>query len=215
MQYRITLAAGVEKRQVFSGTNLVLLDLGTATEIDCKIELEGYAVEEFRGVKRGLKLNGPNFTAIKFLSAVDTVLEVIVSAANISVNYTEGATVNANILGTVPVSNDRGTLGTPVYVSGITYSDAPAVTLTNNAPVDCTATAAVLVAANDNRRGLRFTNIGTDPVAVGAAGLTWANRCLILNSGDSWVEERAANLAWAGICDAAKTASVTVQEVIS
>lgn len=87
MQYRITLIAGEEKRQEFQGSNLVLLDLGSASSIDCKIELDRYAVEEFRGVKRGLKLTGPNFTAAKFTSSVNTTIEVIVSAANISAGH--------------------------------------------------------------------------------------------------------------------------------
>jgi hypothetical protein len=223
MQYSIPLFAGIEKRQEFRGSNLVLLDLGAAAAIDMKLEVDGFGVEEFRGVKRGLKLSGPSFNSAKFTSAVDTTIEVIVSAANISVNYQEGSTVNANILGTVPVSvaaplavvPDRGAPGAPVYVSGITYSDAPAVTLQDKAAVAVTSAGAVLVAANAARRGLRVTNIGTDPVTIGAPGITWAKRCIVLNAGDSWVEDRAANLAWSAICDATKTASVTAQEVIA
>lgn len=215
MQYRITLQAGITKRQEFSGQTLVLLDTGAATDIDMQVEITGFAVEELRGVKRGLKMQTPGFTGAKFTAAVDCTIEVIVSSANISVNYQEGATVNANIIGTVPVSNDRGSLGNPINVVGITYADAPAVTLTNTAPVACTSVAAALVAANANRRSLRFTNIGADPVAIGFTGITWANRCIILNSGDTWIEDRAANLAWAAICDAAKTASVTIQQVIA
>ena len=141
---------------------------------------------------------------------------MIVSNANITINQTDGANVNATIIGQpVNVVNDRGAPGTPVYVSGITYSDAPAVTLTDTAAVPVTAAGAALVAANANRRGLRFTNIGVDPVTIGFTGITWAKRCIILNSGDTWVEDRAANLAWAAICDTGKTASVTIQQVIA
>lgn len=215
MQYTITLAANVEQRQEFNGTTLVILSTGAASTIDMKVELAGYAVEEMRGIKQGLKMQTQGFTGAKFLSAVPCTIEVIVSSANISVNYQEGSTVNANILGVVPVSNDRGSLANPVNVVGITYADAPAVTLQDNLAVAVTAAGAALVAANANRRGLRFTNIGTDPVTIGFTGITWAKRCIILNSGDTWIEDRAANLAWAAICDAAKTASVTVQEVIA
>lgn len=215
MQYRITLEAGITKRQEFSGQTLVLLDTGAAVDIDMSVEIVGFAVEELRGVKRGLKMQTPGFTGAKFTAAVDCTIEVIVSSANISVNYQEGATVNANIIGTVPVSNDRGSLGNPINVVGITYTDAPAVTLTDNAAVAVTDTGAALVAANANRRSLRFTNIGTDPVAIGFTGITWAKRCIVLNNGDTWIEDRAANLAWAADCDTGKTASVTVQEVIA
>jgi hypothetical protein len=215
MQYKINLLAGVPQRQEFSGTTLVLMDTGAAASIDMSVELQGYAVEEMRGVKRGLKMQTPGFTAAKFTAAVNCTIEVIASAANISVNYQEGATVNANIIGTVPVSNDLGSLATPLHVVGVTYTDAPAVTLQDNAAVTVTDTGAALVAANANRRGLRFTNIGTDQVTIGFTGITWAKRCIVLNNGDTWIEERAANLAWAADCDTAKTASVTVQEVIA
>lgn len=215
MQYRITLAAGVKKRQEFNGTTLVLLSTGAATELDMQVEVTGYAVEDLRGVKTGLRLRGPGFSGASFTSSVDCVIEVIVSAADISINYTEGATVNAQIIGTVPVSNDRGSLGNPINVVGITYADAPAVTLQDNAAVAVTDAGAALVAANANRRGLRFTNIGTDPVTIGFTGITWAKRCIVLHNGDTWIEDRAANMAWAADCDTGTTASVTVQEVIA
>jgi hypothetical protein len=239
MQYTITLSAGIEKRQEFTGRTLVILSIGAAASIDMKIELSGFAVEEMRGIKQGLKMQTDGFSGAKFLSAVDCTIEVIVSTANISVNYQEGQTVNANIVGTVPVSvaatlpvsiaatlpvsvagtvavsNDRGAPGTPVYVSGITYADAPAVTLQDNAAGAVTDAGAALVTANANRRALRFTNIGTDPVTIGFTGITWAKRCLVLEAGDTWTEDRAANLAWAGDCDTGKTASVTVQEVLA
>lgn len=224
MQYTITLLAGVSKRQQFTGSTLVVLDTGIADTLDLKVEVSGFAVEEFRGIKRGFKLRGPSFNGAYITAAVDCTVEIIVSDADLSVNYLDGATVNTNIIGTVPVSitgqpidviPDRGAPGNPQYVTGITYSDAPAVSLTDNAAIAVTDAGAALVAADADRRGLRFTNIGTDPVALGFTGITWAKRCIILASGDTWVEERAANIAWAAICDATKTASVTVQEVIS
>ena len=225
MQYTITLLAGVPKRQQFTGSTLIVMDTGAALTLDLSVEVSGFATEDLRGVKRGFRLKGASFNGATITAPVNCTIEIIASDADLSINNTEGSTVNAQIVGTVPVSvalplavvNDRGAPGNPVSVVGISYTDAPAVTMTNNAPVACSAVAAVLVAANAARRGLRFTNIGADPVTVGAPGvsLTWANRCLILNAGDTWVEERSANLAWSAICDAAKTASVTVQEVLA
>lgn len=202
-------------RQEFTGKTLVLLDTGLADTIDISIEIGGYAVEELRGVKKGLKVQAPGFTAARFFAPVDCTLEVVVSEANISVNYQDGSTVNANIIGTVPVSNDRGAPAAPLYVVGVTYTDAPALTMQDNAAVAVTDAGAALVAANPNRRSLRFANIGLDPVAIGATGITWAKRCIVLNAGDTWIEDRAANMAWAADCDTSKTANVTVQEVIS
>lgn len=224
MQYSITLLAGVPKRQQFTGSTLVVLDTGLADTLDLKVEVSGFAIEEFRGIKRGFKLRGPAFGGATITAAVNCTVEIIVSDADLSVNYMDGATVNTNIIGTVPVLvtgqpiavvPDRGAPGNPIYAAGITYADAPAVTLQDNAAIAVTDAGAALVAANANRRGLRFTNIGTDQVTIGFTGITWAKRCIVLNNGDTWIEDRAANLAWAADCDAGKTASVTVQEVIA
>lgn len=224
MQYRITLQAGIPKRQIMTGKTLVLLDTGVALEIDVSIETTGgYAGEELRGVKRGLKFQADGITGAKFTASVDCVIEVVVSMANISINYQENSTVNANILGTVPVSvalplqvvNNLGAPASPMHVVGVTLADAAATAVQDNAAVAVAAVAVAVVAANANRRELRITNIGADPVALGAAGITWAKRCIILNAGDTWLETRAANLAMSAICDAAKTASLTVQEVIA
>lgn len=94
-----------------------------------------------------------------------------------------------------------------------------AVTLQDNAATAVASTAVALVAANPSRRSLRITNLGPDPVALGAAGITWVKRCIVLNAGastgDTHFEDNAANLAWYAICDAGKSASVTTQEVLS
>lgn len=215
MQYQITLTAGVEKRQEFTGQTLVILDTGAATSIDMKVEIAGYAVEELRGVKRGLKMQTPGFTGAKFTASVDCTIEVIVSAANISVNYQEGSTVNANILGTVPVSNDLGSLAAPLHVVGVTYSDAPATARNDNAATAAGPVAVQLLAANANRKEIRIMNVSGDEIAIGGAGITWAKRVIVLAAGDSFFDDKAAALAVYAITDAAKAASVTTQEVLA
>ncbi len=223
MQYTINLTAGQEQRAQIVGKTFALLSTGAAASVDIKLEITGFAVEELRGQKRGMKVRTPGFDGVRFKSSVDTQIEVFTSVADIDISL-EGQSVNANITNTVPVSvtgqpvavvPDRGAPANPVYVSGLTYSDAPATAITDNAAVDVTSTGAVLLAANASRKAARFTNVGTDPVALGTTGITWAKRCIVLNSGDTWVEERAANIAWAAITDTGKTASVTVQEVLA
>jgi hypothetical protein len=113
----------------------------------------------------------------------------------------------------LPVVNDRGAPGNPVYVSGITYSDAPATSITNSAAVPVTAANTALLAASATRKAARFANIGADPVAIGGAGLTWAQRCIVLEPGDVHFENDGANLAWSAICDTGQTASITCMEV--
>lgn len=215
MQYRINLTAGQEQRQQVAGRVLQILSItGAASLSNIRIEINGSGVEELTGVTAGLRIRAPgNFGAVVLKSAVDCTVELFISFADISVNQVEGATVNANILGVVPVSNDRGAPGTPVYVSGITYSDAPATAIVDNAATACGDVAVALLAASAGRKRARFTNLGPDDVTLGTTGHTWAKRCIVLAIGDTWLESDAANLAWVGITDAGNAASVTVQEV--
>lgn len=241
MQYRINLKAGVPTRQELQGRTFVIVDTGAATEIDLKIEIQGFASEELRAVRRGFKLRAPGFTSCLVQAAVDCTLEIVTSWADISINYQDGNSVNATIVGVPKVSIDgqpvkvdtegrvvkvqqdtplavlldRGAPANPVYVSGLTYSDAPATSIVDRAAVAVTDVGAVILAADTSRKAARFANTGTDPVALGTTGITWGKRCIVLNPGDVWVEEKAANLAWAAICDATKTASVTAQEVLA
>lgn len=224
MQYRINLLAGIEQRQEFTGKTLLLLETGTANTVDMRVEVMGFGVENLRGMRRGARLRTPGFTGCTFTSAVDTTIEVVATEADISINNSDGAAVQATIVGTVPVSvtaqpiavvPDRGAPGTPVYVSGITYSDAPATAIVDNAAVVCGPVAAVLLAASATRKRARFCNLGASDVSIGTTGHTWAKRCIVLAPGDVWTEDDAANLAWVGITDAGGAASVTVQEVIA
>lgn len=203
---------------------MVLLDLGGAPTVDVKVEVQGFGVEDLRGVKTGLRLRAPSgagFTGALFKAPIDCTIDVVVTRADLSINYTEGATVNAQIVGTVPVSApaplavipDRGAPGNPVNVVGISYTDAPATAIVDRAAVACGPVAVSLLAASAARKRARFTNLGPDPVTLGTTGHTWAKRCIVLEVGDTWIESDAANLAWVGITNAATAASVTVQEV--
>ena len=59
MQYTVNLKAGVETRQVVRGRVFVLLDLGAAANLDLKIEIAGFTIEELRSVRKGLRLRAP------------------------------------------------------------------------------------------------------------------------------------------------------------
>lgn len=215
MQYTINIPANQEIRAQISGRNLALLSTGAAASVDIKIEITGFAVEELRGQKRGFKVRTPGFDGVRLFSTVATTIEVFTSVADIELSL-EGQTVSANITNTpLAVVPDRGAPGNPVYVSGVTYTDAPATSMLNTGPVAVAAVAVAVMAANAARKAARFTNVGTDAVALGATGITWAKRCIVLEPGDVWSEDSAANLQWFAICDAAKTASVNVQEVMA
>lgn len=215
MQYTINIPANQEIRAQISGRTLALLSTGAAASVDIKIEITGFAVEELRGQKRGFKVRTPGFDGVRLFSTVATTIEVFTSVADIELSL-EGQTVSANITNTpLAVVPDRGAPGNPVYVSGVTYTDAPATSMLNTGPVAVAAVAVSVMAANAARKAARFTNVGTDAVALGATGITWAKRCIVLEPGDVWSEDSAANLQWFAICDTAKTASVNVQEVMA
>jgi hypothetical protein len=173
--------------------------------------------EDFGLVERGFAFRSQEpIQTLVLTAAVDCTVVLLTSKNLIELNFTDGARLTATIDPAqlpLQVQNDKGTVGDPLYVSGITYNDAPAVTLQDNTAAAVTSTGVSLLAANAVRKSARFTNLGPDPVTIGTTGHTWAKRCLILNMNDTWVEERAANLAWTAITDATKTASVTVQEV--
>ncbi|MCZ2495728.1 hypothetical protein GN316_03055 [Xylophilus sp. Kf1] len=215
MQVRINLKAGLPTRQEFSGRNLNLIDTGAAETIDLSVEVSGFGVENLRGMKRGLKLRTPGFTGVTLLSEVDTTVEIVATVADIDIDTVEGATVNANILGIVPVRNDRGAPGAPVYVVGLTAENAPASGLIDRPTMDVGDTPVAIFAANPNRLECRVRNTGTDPVAIGAPGLTWAKRTVVLEGEDLFIESRAAALQLTAICPPGGSTSLNVQEVLA
>jgi hypothetical protein len=214
MQFDQTLAAGVEVRQQTGGSYFAMLSMGGTTGLTAQFYAGNELIDELRNITR--------IFSGRFHRTFDRVVLKSLNAATVSFVISDGQVelqggdVNATIIGTVPVSNDRGAPGTPVYVSGVTYTDAPATSLVDGVAVAMTAAANIIVAANANRKALRITNLdATNAVALGALGITWAKRCIVLQPGETWIEERAGNLAWYGICNTALTASVTAQEVIA
>lgn len=216
MQFTLNLAAGVRTRQETAGALFVIKS--TTAPVDVWLYDSGRELEAVRGVKAGTKARVPGrFTALDLRCDVAATLEIIVSDGAVDFDFFAGATINSVISGPLPlpVQNDRGALGNPVYVSGLTYSDAPATSMAHTGPVAMGPVAAQIVAADAARKALRIANLSGDDLAIGPAGITWATRCIVLSPGDVWVEERGANLAWYGITDAAKAASATAQRVIA
>ena len=222
MQTSIPLKAGQITRISAQCRSLLVKSTGLATYIDFQVEFaDNVQREEFGAVERGFKFRlvdsaAPGVQTVVMTAPVDCTVVLVHSKQNIDINFTDGSNLIATISAAqlpLQVSNDKGSVGSPIYVSGVTYNDAPAVTLVDNAAIAVTSAGAALLAANAVRKSARFTNIGTDPVTIGFTGHTWAKRCIVLNAGDTWLEDRAANLAWFAITDVAKTASVTVQEV--
>jgi hypothetical protein len=217
MQLFQNLTAGQRVKIDTAGRFFLLVDTGAASSIEVKLDLPGQNDELIQQARAGFRarLMTARFSRVFLLAAVDCQVEIIISDNDVDFSFRDGAEVNATIVGPtpVPVSNDRGSPGNLLHVAGVSIADAPATAVTNNAPVACGPVAAVVAAADATRRALRFHNLGPDPVAIGAAGITWANRVIVLGVGDVWIEDRAANLAWSAITDAGKAASVAAQGV--
>lgn len=225
-QLSITLQAGIPKRQTFGTSRfLTLHNLGDAALVDVDIEVAGFAQESLRSLRARdrIEVPSPGFEAATFKSATNCTIEVIASMMDIRLNNNEGQNVQAEIVGTVPVevtgpdplqveTSRGGAPATPFYVSGLTYNDTPAATLTDQAAVAAGPAAAPLLAADATRLEAVIFNQGPAAVALGMLGITWAKRAIVLQAGDAWVESRGATKAWYVITDAGLAASVTVQE---
>jgi hypothetical protein len=221
MQIKVPLNAGENTRVSLNCKSLLLASTGVASTVNVMVEFRGNQQPESMGdLVRGFKIRlldpAELMETIVLVAPVDCVVTLLTSNQNIDFNFSDGLKVTATIDPSqlpLATANDKGAPGNPVYVSGITYSDAPAAALVDNVAVSVTATGAAVLAPLSARKSIRFANLGPDPVAIGFTGITWAKRSIVLNAGDVWLEDRAANMAWAAITDTAKTASVTAQEV--
>lgn len=214
-QIPVTLQAGQAKPVEVAGAYFTLMDIGAAGTLEVTVFDQNQELERITTATRGLTIDGAQrFTKVMLKAANDCIVQIVISDGRVRVSTADGANVNATIVNApLPVVNDRGAPANPVYVSGITYSDAPATSATSAAPVAVTSAGAVVAAADAACKSLRLCNLGPDPVAIGPAGQTWANRSVVLQVDDVWVEDRGANLAWSAITEAGKTASVTVQRI--
>lgn len=216
MDFAINLKAGEWTLQETAGRMFLLVEAGTAGAIELRFSMQGGNDEEIKLARRGFRarLNTGRFSGVYMRAAVATSARFVISDNDIEFDFVDGSTVKAEIQNLpLPVSNDRGTPGAPIYVTGALGGGAGAAAVGNFAPIACGPAAVVAAAANVNRIELRFTNFGPDPVALGAAGITWANRAVVLHVGDMWVEDRGPALAWSAITEAGKTASLGKQEV--
>lgn len=219
-QLSMQLVANRDHLIAMSGRFFMLTDTGAATGLYVRLDTPGRNDEELTDARKGTRIKlgaDAKFKSITLRSTVNALVTFIVSEHDVDYSFLEGANVNATITNPlpVPVSNDRGSPGNLLYVSGVSISDAPATSVTAAAPVAVTSAGQVLATADANRRELRFVNLGPDPVAIGPAGATWAQRVIVLAVDDVFVETRAANLAWSGITSTGTTASVGVQGVLA
>jgi hypothetical protein len=205
VEYSLGLSANQQQARPAKGAYLLFTDLGAASSVVVEMRAGNVLLEKFTAAK-GDKARveaGLQFDTLVFTSTVDTAIKFVVSNGLVDINLIEGATVTVG-----------NSIANPVAVSAV---DLPAAAITDGAAGvninDGGGVAQLIVAADVNRRALRFANIGTDAVALGGVNVKWAGRVIVLYPGDTFVEDRAANLAWYGVTAAGTTAVVTTQEV--
>lgn len=218
MQFSFTLTAGVPIRQETAGAYFLILDTGAAAAVAVSLLRGSETLEKVSNAARGFKARmapgAGRFDRVELLSSVNAVVECVISDGMVDINAADGSTVHVADL-PLPVQTEQGDgPGNPLFVSGITYDDTPAVSVDELTPVAATDVAATLLAADINRKAFRVLNLGPDDVAIGGAGLTWANRVIVLANGLGWFEDDGAAVAWKCICETGNNATVNVQEVL-
>jgi hypothetical protein len=201
MQHVVNLTANTWSKQESRGRLLVLLDQGAAANIAVRIWQNTNLLEEIDTAATGFKarMSEGQFTHFELKPDANCTAKVVVTDNGIDFDWFEGASVQVVT-----------SLGDPLFVTPV---DPPAQSITDTAAVAVGDVAVQIVAADANRRALRFANLGTDAVALGGVGITWAKRVIVINPGDVWIEDRAGNLAWFGITDAGGAGSVTAQGI--
>lgn len=202
MSYFIQLQAGIPVLQPLRGKNILIKDTGAAAQV--ALVLLGASLQDridIGNVGSYFSVTADTaFSGLELTSAVPCTVEVLVT--EFKIQALDGANLTVTI----------GPGSIPLQVREDVASAA-----IDNAAVAVTDAGAVLIAANPLRKSARFNNIGTSAVVIGAAGITWAKRVIVLQPGDAYFEAHGANLSWSAITDVApnNSASVTVQEVLA
>lgn len=113
----------------------------------------------------------------------------------------------------LPVVQKTGHVFTVEQATEVDTRPYLSAVVTNVAPVAVTAVAAVMMAADSARRGVRIKNAGISAVAIGGAGLVFAQAAVIIQAGETWNENEAPGAAWYAICDAGQSSTLNIQKI--
>lgn len=235
MSYQtIPLLAGIPHTLDIPGVLLLIDSPGDAGAVDVALMKNGTPGATMAGRKGGFRHMGA-FDGVQLTSATATTvtmflsfedvnlgtnqLEISNSAAN-PVNVLFGGTV-APVIGTIsnteaqaiPVVQKAGTIFTVEQATEVDTRNYQATAVTNVAPFAVTAAAGVFLAAAPTRRGFRIRNTGDNPVAIGGAGITFANAAVVLQAGETWNENEAPGAAWSCLCDAGLASNLNIQTI--
>ncbi len=224
----VKVVANQEVPDSEGGTLLVLQSLSAGEEVEITwLDARGSRAGTVKGVTPGRKYR-PGFTfsgyLVKGTEAADA--RFIIAGGDADAELAESTVLVTNDsanavpvdLGAVVVADrvqvDIG--GGAINVTADNVGLVPnGVSISEPAAVAVTDALTAVLAADADALSVRLYNQGPDPVAIGGAGLTWAKRAVVLEAGDSFVEEVAAALALSAICDAGGAATLGVQVVKS
>lgn len=179
------------------GRVVQILSTGAVASINLKVMWSPTNVEDFGAVENTWKFKtDQDFYGIVVRAAAPIILDYVVSSQDVTVTTGRGS---------APAF--------PLYVSGALLGDTPAGAIVEKAPVAVTDAGVLVQLANVNRLEVRVSNAGANPVALGAAGLVFANAANVLQPGDFWLETKAAALELHAICGAGLASMLHIEEL--
>ena len=217
--YRIPLQAGQPFKQNTAGTLLLIDSTGVANGVDVMLTRKGGSDGvTMPGRQTAFRLVEP-FEGVTFTSAVDTVLGVFLSTADVQLGFVSGGAVAVpggvvvtnTVAERVPVDVGGAVIEVTATNVGINNDNANAIpvqqqalaTIVHLAPATINTGAAQALVNDATYKRLRIKNASdTQTIAIGGAGVTLANGAIILAPGDMWEEGDAAGAAWYAVADA-------------
>lgn len=212
--YTIPLQAGMPARFDIAGRVLLVDDCGAAGSVDVQLMRAGTPQTKLPNRKKAFR-QVAEYDGVILTAAVDTTVGIFLSYDDVSLGVADGSAVS--VPSGVVITNAPGQK-IPVDIGGATVNVGTlaiqlAGTVTDAAPVAIGAGATAIAAANAARRGMRLRNVGANPVAIGGAGVTFANAAVILQAGETWNENEAPGAAWYGICGAGLASTLNLQTI--
>jgi hypothetical protein len=215
--YRIPLQANKAYRLDVPGTIILVDGIDGAAGVDITPILNGTPQRTMPSRKTAFKYRTP-YDAVELQAAADCTVAIFLTTNDVSLGFADGAQVNVaggvSILNAaderVPVDLAGGVVNVTATNVGISNTNANPVpvrsqtlnTLVDHLPAVINTGAAQLLINDATLQRLRIRNAhATALLALGGPAVTLANAAIVLQPGDSWLEDDAAGAAWYATSD--------------
>ncbi|WP_322400371.1 hypothetical protein [Massilia luteola] len=210
--YTITLSANKPVNMTVAGTVILIDDLGATQGLDITPSFGGRDLPKMPNRKKAFKFVEP-YDAVTLTAPVDCTVALFLSKNDVSLGFADGSLVNVSgqvvvsntVEARVPVDIGGGTVTVTADNVGINNDDAHPVPIKRAAlsilvdarPVVANTGAAQVLSNDATLKRLTVrNNDGAARVAIGNANVTMNTAAIILEPGDSYVEDDAAGVAW-------------------